>query len=129
MTENHLLRFMAGHDFVPAEALTQIKTAETFLIEQRLWEVKGPAEFQNLVNMKILTIGGHDKEGRPSIIAKSSKFLPANISPEEMVRGSMYIISFLMKNLPAHLDSMCVISDMGDLGWANFDRSHANLRL
>ena len=63
------------------------------------------------------------------MIAKASKFLPANITPEEVIKGSMFIISAIMKAIPARLDTMIVISDVSDIGWANFDRSHATLRL
>ena len=74
------------------------------MIEQRLWEVKGPQDFQTFVNMKMLTTGGHDKWGRPTMIVKASNFLPGEVTPEEVIKAGMYIVSAIAVAMPAHID-------------------------
>jgi hypothetical protein len=76
LSDNHKLRFLAGHGFNAEEAVKQMKMAESFLIERNLWDVTGPKDFQNLLDFKAIHKLGKDKEGRTVMLVRPSRFRP-----------------------------------------------------
>ena len=116
LSNNHIMRFLAGNGFEVTKSLEEIKKAENFLLDNKMWEIKDSSECKEVLDMKAFVNMKNDYVGRPNLMFISHRFLPKNVEPIDIQRYGVCLIDYMFANAPSHVDSMNFIMDARDVG-------------
>lgn len=81
-----------------------LKRNQTWKASVRPWELSGPAQIQAFLDMKYFARVGRDKQGRPNVFLKLSRFYPDRITADQFIRGCWKFEDYLRELMPENVD-------------------------
>lgn len=123
VNDNTLYRFLKSRNFV-------IHKAEEALTEVLEWRLKVRPDLISAEDViEEMRRGftfhlGNDRQDRPIVLFRGCRYLPKEMKLEDVERYIVYILESTIRELPPHVDAICLIIDVKGTAYRNFSLAH-----
>ena len=124
MSDNHILRYCNGHDWITDNILEKIQIAEEMRKSYDCDHLSSEL-FTELIDMKTFVYNGaHDRIGRPIFWMRFENWVTTTADERETVRFLCWQLDRISVDMPRNVDQLIMVYDFYNTGYSNFSLNH-----